>query len=306
MGQMHLWQRTAAGTLLPAILLLQNFRGLSAAASDGDSITKGPEWNGAVLQLNNHPRLFHLKNFLTHEECDWLVAKARPHLENTTVISSTTGLPIPSKERTSAGMFYETSQDAVIRAVEDRVASVTHIPKSHQERMQALNYHDGQKYSPHHDFFHAGKPKGNGSQRVATVLMYLSTPEEGGETVFPKAQPKVTGGAWSPCAKQGFAVKATKGDAVLFWALKPDQERDLSSLHGSCPTLKGQKWSATVWCAVAIPCICPLSVSVAALTHVCLCCGTSQFVSAFLLFFSLWNIVQGVESALCRIQVNPF
>lgn len=49
-----------------------------------------------------------------------------------------------------AGMFYETSQDAVIRAVEDRVASVTHIPKSHQERMQALNYHDGQKYSPHH------------------------------------------------------------------------------------------------------------------------------------------------------------
>lgn len=31
----------------------------------------------------------------------------------------------------------------------------------------------------------------NGGQRVATVLMYLATPEEGGETVFPYAEKKV-------------------------------------------------------------------------------------------------------------------
>jgi prolyl 4-hydroxylase len=31
----------------------------------------------------------------------------------------------------------------------------------------------------------------NGGQRVATVLIYLSTPEEGGETVFPLAEKKV-------------------------------------------------------------------------------------------------------------------
>ncbi len=47
-------------------------------------------------------------------------------------------------------MFLESEQDAVVRAVEERVAQVTHIPRAHQERMQALNYHDGQKYSPHH------------------------------------------------------------------------------------------------------------------------------------------------------------
>ncbi len=33
----------------------------------------------------------------------------------------------------------------------------------------------------------------NGGQRIATVLMYLSTPEEGGETVFPQAEKKVGG-----------------------------------------------------------------------------------------------------------------
>jgi prolyl 4-hydroxylase len=42
-------------------------------------------------------------------------------------------------------------------------------------------------------------------------------------------------------------VKAIKGDAVMFYSLKPDGELDPTSLHGSCPTLAGNKWSATKW-----------------------------------------------------------
>jgi prolyl 4-hydroxylase len=48
-----------------------------------------------------------------------------------------------------------------------------------------LHYVDGQKYEPHYDYFHDSynsRPE-NGGQRVVTVLMYLSSPEEGGETV---------------------------------------------------------------------------------------------------------------------------
>ena len=45
----------------------------------------------------------------------------------------------------------------------------------------------------------------------------------------------------------GLSVKATKGDALLFFSLHPDGTEDPSSLHGSCPTLKGEKWSATKW-----------------------------------------------------------
>lgn len=45
--------------------------------------------------------------------------------------------------------------------------------------------------------------------------------EEGGETVFPNADTKVTGPEWSECAKKGLAVKTRKGDALLFfrWVL---------------------------------------------------------------------------------------
>lgn len=48
-------------------------------------------------------------------------------------------------------------------------------------------------------------------------LAALPSLQEGGETVFPNAGPKVTGEGWSECARQGFAVKAKRGDAVLFW-----------------------------------------------------------------------------------------
>jgi len=80
--------------------------------------------------------------------------------------------------------------------------------------------------------------------------MYLSTPEEGGETVFPSAERRVTGAGWSDCARRGFAVHPKKGDALIFYALTPDGERDVASLHASCPTLRGSKWSATKWAHV--------------------------------------------------------
>jgi hypothetical protein len=56
-----------------------------------------------------------------------------------------------------------------------------------------LRYVDGQKYEPHYDYFHdtINTRIENGGQRVVTMLMYLSTPGEGGETVFPDAERKV-------------------------------------------------------------------------------------------------------------------
>ena len=51
--------------------------------------------------------------------------------------------------------------------------------------------------------------------------------DEGGETVFPNAadQDKVTGPEWSDCAKRGLAVKAKKGDALLFFRYEPCKDQ---------------------------------------------------------------------------------
>jgi len=43
------------------------------------------------------------------------------------------------------------------------------------------------------------------------------------------------------------AVKPVKGDAVLLFGLHVDGEPDPLSLHGSCPVIQGEKWSAPKW-----------------------------------------------------------
>jgi len=256
--------RASVKMIAPAFLLiLASVLGLSSAtlpkgAIQGTGHTVGfgelkEEWRGEVIHLSWSPRAFLLKNFLSDEECEHLISKAKPRMAKSSVVDNNTGKSVDSQIRTSTGTFFARAEDDVITRIEKRVAQVTMIPKDNQEGMQILNYHDGQKYEPHFDFFHDqlnARPE-NGGQRVVTVLMYLTTVEEGGETVFPNAESKVSGDEWSDCAKKGLAVKAVRGDALLFYSLKPDGSTDNASLHGSCPTTKGEKWSATKWIHVA-------------------------------------------------------
>jgi hypothetical protein len=59
---------------------------------------------------------------------------------------------------------------------------------------------------------------GGGSVRVATVLIYLSDAEYGGETAFPHSrfldrQKQTAGQRWSDCAKEVVAALPRKGNA---------------------------------------------------------------------------------------------
>jgi hypothetical protein len=48
--------------------------------------------------------------------------------------------------------------------------------------------------------------------------------------------------------------RRSKGNALLFWSLKPDsRSKDMASMHGGCPVLKGDKWSATKCVGLALP-----------------------------------------------------
>ncbi|KAF8406657.1 hypothetical protein HHK36_008747 [Tetracentron sinense] len=226
--------------------------------------------------LSWEPRAFIYHNFLSKDECEYLINLAKPHMQKSTVVDGTTGQSKDSRVRTSSGTFLKRGQDKIIRNIEKRIADFSFIPvvfssipgatihgllfkqvlnfTEHGEGLQILHYEVGQKYEPHYDYFGDEINTKNGGQRIATVLMYLSVVEEGGETVFPAAKANFSSVPWwnelSECAKKGISVKPKMGDALLFWSMRPDASLDPSSLHGGCPVIKGNKWSSTKWMRV--------------------------------------------------------
>ncbi|KAI5418766.1 probable prolyl 4-hydroxylase 10 [Lathyrus oleraceus] len=200
------------------------------------------------------PRAFFYHHFLTIEECEHLINIAKPNMGKSLVVQSDkngTVQNVYSRVRTSTGTFLLRGQDKIVRNIEKRIADFTFIPVEHGEDLQILHYEVGQEYVPHHDYFTDEYNLWNGGNRIATMLMYLSDVEEGGETVFPAAKVNFSSVPWwnelSDCGKKGLSIKPKMGDAILFWGMKPNGTLDPSSMHGSCPVIKGDKWSATKW-----------------------------------------------------------
>ncbi|KAK9285429.1 hypothetical protein L1049_024622 [Liquidambar formosana] len=82
---------------------------------------------------------------------------------------------------------------------------------------------------------------------VASFLLYLSDVEEGGETMFPFENGLDVDVNYDYRKCIGLKVKPRQGDGLLFYSLFPNGTIDPTSLHGSCPVIKGQKWVATKW-----------------------------------------------------------
>ncbi|KAK7346309.1 hypothetical protein VNO80_20825 [Phaseolus coccineus] len=209
---------------------------------------QGERW---VEIISWEPRAFIYHNFLTKEECEYLINIAKPNMHKSAVVDSETGKSMDSRVRTSSGAFLTRGRDQVVRDIEKRIADFTFIPVEHGEGLQVLHYEVGQKYESHFDYFMDNINTKNGGQRIATMLMYLSDVEEGGETVFPDAKGNISSVPWwnelSECGKKGLSIKPKMGDALLFWSMKPDATLDPLSLHGGCPVIKGNKWSSTKW-----------------------------------------------------------
>ncbi|MDE2315034.1 MAG: 2OG-Fe(II) oxygenase, partial [Xanthomonadaceae bacterium] len=178
------------------------------------------------------PALRVLDGLLTGEECDELVALARPRLARALTVDAAGNLQVDHR-RTSAGMFFKLGELPLVAQLEQRIAGLLDIPVSHGEGLQILHYLPGQEYTPHYDWFDPEQPgfaavTERGGQRIASVVMYLNTPEAGGGTAFPAA---------------GLTVTALRGSAVYF----AYESGDTSSLHAGLPVLGGDKWIATKW-----------------------------------------------------------
>lgn len=191
-------------------------------------------WVEVVLSAQRPP-LWVVDGVLSSEECDELIGLARLRLQPSETVVEVTGGSQVHVARTSEGMFFQRGEYPVCQRLEQRLAELMSWPLDHGEGLQVLRYGVGAEYRPHHDYFdpeQAGTDRicRRGGQRVATVVVYLNTPESGGETVFPSA---------------GLSVVPRKGSAVCF--VYPSPVPDTLTLHGGAPILAGEKWVATKW-----------------------------------------------------------
>jgi prolyl 4-hydroxylase len=230
--------------------------------------------------------VFALDGFLTGGEADHLIAFAQSDENPYKLAPSTTGTESwtqggrasTSSTRTSLNAFDVSSQ--VSKDLKHRAFDLLRIPTFNDtwsDGIQILKYEVGQAYVGHHDYFPVGSSTAlgthnfdataGGSNRYATLFLYLNNVEEGGHTVFPRAKNVSRDALGEPPAEarnlfqpggwenkmitqdcySKMHVKPAKAKAILFYSQFPDGSLDDYSFHGACPVVKGQKWAANLW-----------------------------------------------------------
>lgn len=189
----------------------------------------------AVLSVMRQPRLVVLGSLLSDEECTALVDLARPRLSRSLTVETHSGGEEVHVDRTSDGMFFRLGENPLVQRIEARIARLLRWPLQNGEGLQVLQYQPGAQYKPHYDYFDPDEPGTphileRGGQRVATLIIYLQAPEQGGATIFPDVQ---------------LEVAPQRGNAVFFSYDRPHP--CTQSLHGGTPVLAGEKWIATKW-----------------------------------------------------------
>ncbi len=183
------------------------------------------------------PRLMVFEDFLSDAECDALIALSQAKMQDSTVVDPLTGEFVKHPERISRGTHFEHQSNDVVIAIENRISELFGFPLNQQEAIQILHYGVGGEYRPHYDYFppeEAGSQSAlaHAGQRLATLVMYLNTPTQGGSTDLPNL---------------GLTVTAKKGFALYFESIAPHGEPYPQTLHAGMPVLAGEKWIATKW-----------------------------------------------------------
>ena len=236
----HLRQRAAGKPVAQVVAPAQATTAQGVRVPDVDlSVSSGEVDVGdrrvQVVASLQWARVLVLGGLLSGEECDALIAAARPRLARSLTVQTKTGGEELNPDRTSNGMFFNRGESELLRNIERRIARLLNWPVENGEGLQVLHYRPGAEYKPHYDYFDPAEPGTptilkRGGQRVATLVMYLNQPEQGGGTTFPDA---------------GLEVAPQRGNAVFFSYDRPSPAT--RTLHGGAPVIAGEKWVATKW-----------------------------------------------------------
>lgn len=182
---------------------------------------------GAVV-IHESPAIARIPALLTVEECRYLVDQAIPRLQPSLVVDPRSGRLVLDAVRTArAAAFPLVLEDAVLHAINRRIAAATGTAWAQGEPAQVLCYRPGEEYSLHSDALPPGP-----NQRLLTLLVALNVDYDGGETRFPAI---------------GLAWRGRTGEALLFRNVDASGAADPAARHAGCPVQRGTKFLLSRW-----------------------------------------------------------
>jgi len=180
------------------------------------------------------PRLHKVEAFATDAEMDHIIARAFPGQK-------------PQDQETETGIVTElnVSGDPVLVGVFDRMRSLLPAlakPMGDSSSLETfrvrrylpdgLGLKGGDYHPPHTDWFVPNQ--GDLSHvLIVTMILYLTSPEEGGTTYFKHAM-----------NEKGYHFLPVRGNLAVWWSCTRDHQQDWLSDHSSEPLKKGIKWNA--------------------------------------------------------------
>lgn len=192
----------------------------------------------APRRVSERPHVLLADGFVSPAICDWIRARAEPHLTRAEIYDPVSGAGRPDPVRTNTAFAFDLSAtDVVLALVRERIARLAGLPVPGLEPCQVLRYTPGQKFDWHVDFLDRAVPGhrddlGRSGQRIATCLIWLNDDYEGGETAF-------------EIGDQRFRGK--KGDAILWANVTPNGAPDPLTRHAGLPPTSGEKWILSQW-----------------------------------------------------------
>jgi prolyl 4-hydroxylase len=199
------------------------------------SVIELPDARAPIIFEQLVPRVVVMDDFVTARECDALCDLVTPRFQPSTVAGKPVSAEDLAKMRSSETAHVGFRQTPEVARIEARIEALTSWPQTMCEPLQIQRYLPGKQYLPHFDHFDPNQPDfadqlAFGGQRVATLIIYLRTPDSGGATYF---------------AGLGLRVAPRRGSALFFSYPEPIISNGL--LHGGERVVSGEKWIATKW-----------------------------------------------------------
>ena len=188
------------------------------------------------MRLSDNPRIEVIDNYISVDDCNYLITKGESKLKRALVSSNEGGKK--SAGRTGSNCWIPFRDDLKLHSICDAISEYVQVPLEHCEHLQLIHYKSEQEYRAHFDAFDLKSERGKrctkkGGQRKITALVYLNEVKKGGGTIFPKLD---------------IIVEPKAGRIVVFDnTIESNLMPHPLSLHGGLPVTEGEKWAVNLW-----------------------------------------------------------